>query len=547
MMSFIGEDLPRLGFRQYPKAQAAISALGARTAPEPGASRPVSMQSATLTRFAPGSIRLGPLRAMRGATWAKLAFAAMCVGALIGYFALPTYPTYDSFYALLWGRDLLHAHLPDFRVYRGPTEHPLAIAFGALCSIFGEGGARLMVLGSIGSFVALVAGMYRLGRLCFGPVVGVVAALLVLSRFFLENLAAQGYLDISYVALIVWAVVMEVEKPRRGTPVLLTLAAAGLLRPDAWLLAGAYWLWCAWRADNRARLRYLAIAAIGPVVWVLVDLIVTGKPFYSLNSTAGLAQELGRTQGVAAVIGSLWTFAVRIDKLPVLLGALAGIGLAIWLTPRRVLTPLAALVLLLGVFVLEGAAGASVIDRYLLGAAIVLVLFCAVAIGGWAMLERGTLLRRVWMGFAALLVLYGATSAATTLSLSSLRTTLAYHEDFHKGLAVALHAPAVERELRRCPLLTLPNNKLIPDARWILDTTSQHDIVARSQARADVAKGAHELQRRISRGSVAVYPLGSAVFFEAIVDVGDDPRDQIPQDGYRRIFTSRYYAIYANC
>jgi hypothetical protein len=505
------------------------------------------MQSATLTRFAPGSIRLGPLRAMRGATWAKLAFAAMCVGALIGYFALPTYPTYDSFYALLWGRDLLHAHLPDFRVYRGPTEHPLAIAFGALCSIFGEGGARLMVLGSIGSFVALVAGMYRLGRLCFGPVVGVVAALLVLSRFFLENLAAQGYLDISYVALIVWAVVMEVEKPRRGTPVLVTLAAAGLLRPDAWLLAGAYWLWCSWRADNRARLRYLAIAAIGPVVWVLVDLIVTGKPFYSLNSTAGLAQELGRTQGVAAVIGSLWTFAVRIDKLPVLLGALAGMGLAIWLTPRRVLTPLAALVLLLGVFVLEGAAGASVIDRYLLGAAIMLVLFCAVAIGGWAMLERGTLLRRVWMGFAALLVLYGATSAATTLSLTSLRTTLAYHEDFHKGLAVALHAPAVKRELRRCPLLTLPNNKLIPDARWILDTTSQHNIVARSQARADVAKGAHELQRRIRRGSVAVYPLGSAVFFEAIVDVGDDPRDQIPQDGYRRIFTSRYYAIYANC
>jgi hypothetical protein len=432
-------------------------------------------------------------------------------------------------------------------VYRGPTEHPLAIAFGALCSIFGQGGARLMVLGSIGSYVALVAWLYRLGRLCFGPVVGVVAALLVLSRFFLENLAAQGYLDISYVALIVWAVVMEVEKPRRGTPVLVTLAAAGLLRPDAWLLAGAYWLWCSWRAENATRLKYLAIAAIGPVVWVLVDLIVTGKPFYSLNSTAGLAQELGRTQGISNVIGSLWTFSVRIDKLPVVLGALAGIPLAIWLTPRRVLTPLVALVLLLGVFVLEGAAGASVIDRYLMGAAIMLLLFCAVAVGGWAMLERGTLLRRIWMGFAALLVIYGAASAATTLSLTSLRNTLAYHEDFHKGLAVALHTPVVKRELRHCPLLTLPNNKLIPDARWILDTTSQRNIVARSQARADVAKGSHQPADRIRRGSVAVYPLGSAVFFEAIVDVGDDPRDQIPQDGYRRIFTSRYYAIYANC
>ena len=78
----------------------------------------------------------------------------MCVGALIGYFAFPTYPTYDSFYALLWGRDLLHLHLPDFSVYRGPTEHPLAIAFGMFCSIFGQGGARLMVLGSIASFVA---------------------------------------------------------------------------------------------------------------------------------------------------------------------------------------------------------------------------------------------------------------------------------------------------------------------------------------------------------------------------------------------------------
>ena len=80
------------------------------------------------------------------------------IRALFGYFAFPTYPTYDSFYALLWGRDLLHAHLPDFRVYRGPTEHPLAIIFGMFCSIFGQGGARLMVLGSIASFVALVGG-----------------------------------------------------------------------------------------------------------------------------------------------------------------------------------------------------------------------------------------------------------------------------------------------------------------------------------------------------------------------------------------------------
>ncbi|HEX7610196.1 MAG TPA: hypothetical protein VF380_05950 [Solirubrobacteraceae bacterium] len=505
------------------------------------------MEGATLTRLQSGPTRLARLRAVPAATWARIGFVLLCVGALIGYFAFPTYPTYDSFYALLWGRDLLHLHLPDFHVYRGPTEHPLAIAFGMFCSLFGQSGARLMVLGSIASFVALVAGSYRLGRLCFGPVVGFVAALLVLSRFFVENLAAQGYLDITYLALIVWAVVLEVERPRRGTAVFLMLAAAGLLRPDAWVASGVYWLWCSWRADNRTRLRYLALAAIAPVLWAGVDALVTGDPLYSLSATAGLAAELERTQGFTAVIASVWNYGTRIDKLPVLLGGIVGVPLALWMAPRRAIVPLAALAVVLGVYLAEGAVGASVVDRYLLGTATMLLPFCAVAIGGWSMLQPRALLRRVWMVGAAALFAFGAATAAATLSLSSLRTTLAYHEDFHKGLATALATPEVKAQLRRCPLLSLPNNKLIPDARWILDTVGQHNIVARSQARSDVSHGSHTLENRIRAGSVAVYPLGSAVFVEAIVDVGDDPRDQVPLRGFRRIYTSRYYAVYANC
>ena len=84
-------------------------------------------------------------------------------------------------------------------------------------------------------------------------------------------------------------------------------------------------------------------------------------------------------------------------------------------------------------------------------------------------------------------------------------------------------------------------------ARWILDTVNQRNIVARSQARADAARGSHALQRRMRAGSVAVYPLGAAVFLEAIVDIGDDPHDQVPLAGFRRIYTSPYYAIYADC
>jgi hypothetical protein len=513
------------------------------------------MESAISTRRAPGPIRLAAVRAwgtrslrdrrLRG--WPAVGLLLLCAGALAGYFAFPTYPTYDSFYALLWGRNLLHLHLPDFSVYRGPTEHPLAIAFGAICSIFGDGGARLMVLGSIVSFVAAVVGLYRLGRLCFGPVVGVLAALLLLSRFFVENLAAQGYLDISYVALIVWAIVLEVERPRRGWPVFAMLAAAGLLRPDAWVLSGVYWLWCLPGASNRRRATYLALAASAPAIWVTLDAIVTGNPLYSLTATAGLAQELERTQGLSAVVSSVWTFTERIDKLPVMLGALVGIPMAIWMAPRRALVPLVSMALLYLVFVAEGAVGASVIDRYLLGGATMLLLFCAVFLGGWSMLLPGSWLRRAWIAAATALLAYGVVSAASTLSLSSLRNTLAYHEEFHKGLAEALRQPQVAAELRRCKLLSLPNNKLIPDARWIVGGYGQRDIVARSQARADALNGSHTLEQRIKAGSVAVYPLGSAIFFEAIVDVGDDPRDQVPLAGFKHIFANRYYAVYGNC
>src|SRR5258708_26693573 len=154
------------------------------------------MESAISTRRAPGSIRLAALRGRPLKGWAAIGLAVLCAGALAGSLAFPTYPTYASFYALLWGRDLLHLHLPDFRVYRGPTEHPLAIFFGMICSIFGDGGARLMVLGSIASFVAAVAGLYRLGRLCFGPLVRGLAAPLLLSPFFFEHLPPQGSLGL---------------------------------------------------------------------------------------------------------------------------------------------------------------------------------------------------------------------------------------------------------------------------------------------------------------------------------------------------------------
>ena len=88
--------------------------------------------------------------------------------------------------------------------------------------------------------------MYRLGKATFGWVVGLVAALLLLSRLDFPFLAARGYIDIPYLALILWAAALEAQRPRRGGAVWVLLTLAGLLRPEAWLLAGVYGLWIAW-------------------------------------------------------------------------------------------------------------------------------------------------------------------------------------------------------------------------------------------------------------------------------------------------------------
>ncbi|MHB8492510.1 MAG: hypothetical protein ACYDA6_09920 [Solirubrobacteraceae bacterium] len=523
------------------------------------------MPAATPTRPPPGGSALARLRAVPSSRWALGGLLALIAVALAGYLAYPTYPTYDSFYALLWGRELLHGHLPDITVYRAPTEHPLAIAFGALCALFGQTGARLMVGGSIASFVALVAGSYRVGRLAFGPLVGWIAALLMLTRFYDENLTVQGYLDISYLALVVWATALEIERPRRGRAVFLLLAAAGLLRPDAWVLSGVYWLWCA-SPVLLARLRVsrlraravaaasdwrrlavtLALAVAAPVIWAAFDAILTGNPLHSLSATTELAGELERSHGLSGALASVWPFAVRIDKQSVVVGTLIGAALALYLVPRRALIPLAVLLVQLAVFLAEGAAGAAVINRYMLGAVTAGLVFAAFALGGWSVLERSRL-RLAWIAAAAVLVAYGVANVLATFHVSELSNTMAYHEDFHRELGQALADAPVRRTLARCPVLSLPDNKLIPDARWILGEGSHVSVLARSQAGATAAAGDGRLARRLAQGSVAVYPLGAAVFFEAIVDPGDDPRNQVPEAGYRRLYANDLYAVYANC
>jgi hypothetical protein len=471
---------------------------------------------------------------------ARIAFALICLAVAVGIVVYPTYPNYDSYYSLLWAREILDLDKPTFEGFRVPTEHPLAIAAGMILAPFGEAGDRLWVALTFASFLALVAGLYRLGRIAFTPVVGAIAAALLLSRFDFAFLAARGYIDIPYMALVVWALVLEVQRPRRGTAVFVLLAASGLLRVEGWLLAAAYWCWISLRATWPERAKWAAWAAVGPLGWMLVDFAVTGNPLFSIKYTSGSAEDLGRSRSLSEIPSVLPEFFVNIVKAPVLVAAFIGLAAALWLAPRRSGGPLLLLGAGIGTFLAIGAAGASIIERYLVVGALGLLVFAAFGLGGWSLLEPGTTARRWWAGLALAAVLGGATYTALNLNLRRFESELAFRGEAHDALAQVLRAPEVTRALR-CGPLTFPNHKLVPDGRWILDLPFEK---VRSRAQED--SKAYPVAP--ATGGVAIYATSRmAIFKHAWTDDSDRATIQSPSAGWAPIARSEHYTAYARC
>jgi hypothetical protein len=495
------------------------------------------MASATITRPAPGQGAVGASKRRRW-SWPAILLGALALGVVVGYVVYPTYPNYDSYYSLLWGGEILHGVKPSFDGYRTPTEHPLAVAFGAVLSLLGDPADRVMVGATFGSLVVLAAGLFRLGRASFGSLVGLVAAALLLTRFDFPFLAARAYIDIPYLAFVVWAAALEAERPRRGTPVFLLLVCAGLLRPEAWLLTGLYFLWCAWPASWGRRVRYAALTALAPLLWVATDWWATGDPRFSLTHTSGLAEELGRTRGLAEVPWATVHFLKTLDKAPVFYAGLAGIALAVLLAPRRSRMPLGLLAIGLATFCLVGVAGLSVIDRYLLVPSLMVMIFAAVTLAGWSMLNAGKL-RTAWGVGAALLVAYGVLFTVTHVNFSLLTKELAFRGDSHTSLRHLLANPKVRAGLRCGPVST-PNHKLVPDTRWLLDAGA-NDVIARS----DPAQRA-----RIHKG-VAIYAVNHLSLIRSGFTAGDDSvadtANSLPMPGFIWVAATRYYGAYVRC
>jgi Dolichyl-phosphate-mannose-protein mannosyltransferase len=495
------------------------------------------MASATITRPAPGPDPATGRRS-RWVSWPLLLLGALILGTLIGFVLYPTYPNYDSYYSLLWGRELLHGVKPSFDAYRAPTEHPLAVAFGALLSIVGDPADRIMVGATLASFVVLAAGLYRLARASFGTLVGLAAAGLLCTRFDFPFLAARAYIDIPYLAFVVWAAALESERPRRGTPVFVLLACAGLMRPEAWLLGGLYFLWCFPPADWPRRVRYAILTGFPPVLWTALDWWATGDPRFSLTHTSGLAEELGRTAGLSDIPSTTVQFLKNLDKVPVFYAGIAGLIIAAVLTPRRARMPVALLVIGLGTFVLVGLAGLSVIDRYLLVPSLVVMVFAGVALGGWTMLESGRV-QKLWAAASALLIVYGIAFTVTRVNFSTFTNELVFRGDSHASLKALLNNPKVRAGMRCGPVST-PNHKLIPDSRWILDAPVDK-VIARSDA---------SQRDRIHRG-VAIYAANRLSLLRSGFTAGDetpeDTANNIPMAGFTWVAATAYYGAYVRC
>lgn len=458
---------------------------------------------------------------------AELAGVALLVlGALALFLAAPTYPNYDAYYHLVWGRELLDGLTPSFEAYAAPTQHPLEVAVAAvLGAVLGTGADRAFVLIAVLSLVWLAWAVFRLGARVLGPWPGVAGAFFAASSFSLLLLAARGYRDVPFLALVFWAAVRLVEG-RSDRSVMALLVVAGLLRPEAWILAGLLALW-------RRSPALLAAAFVAPALWCLVDLAVTGDPLRSLTGTSELAEELGRERGIENVPSAFVTFVADALRPPVALMAVAGLAVAWWkLGWRQLIVPLALLGAGIATFVGTGVAGLSILPRYLTVPTVALCLFAGYAVAGFTTLPRTDPLRRLWTSGAVVLLAGGVAFAVLRFTVvDKLTAELAFIDASHDDLDAILRTREV-REGMRCGPITFPNYRLVPDTRWMLDLPRER-------------VGARSALRR-ARG-VAIFVVGDKSLRRYGFADGASPLTNAPDPGFVRAVRRGRFVAYVSC
>ena len=470
--------------------------------------------------------------------WPLILLVFLIAVVTVGTIVFPTYTAYDATYSLLWGREILDGQLPDFATYRAPTEHPLGLVFGVVFALFGRGGDRLMLLATMGTFVLMTVALYQLARNSFTVLVGLAAAAILCTRFDFPFLAARAYIDIPYLALLLWAAALEVDKPRRGAVIFWLLALAGLLRPEAWIIAGVYWLWLFPGLSWRKRIEFALLVGAAPLIWFGVDYVVTGDPLFSQTHTTAVTAEDGRSKPASEVPGETLLFFGQLLKIPVMVAGLIGIGLASWLVPHRIRVPLSLFLLGLFTFVLLALGQFSVISRYLLLPAMMLMIFAAFLVAGFTVIKPGRV-HKYWAISAAVAVAALIVWTVLRVNVGVLVSELKFRGDSVQALTSLLDRPDVRAAAKCGPVLT-SNHRLVPGVRWIMDLPSDQVI-----ARSDLPQAAEV------KSGIVVLAAGRAVLLRGGLDpenpTAEDTLRNLPPEGYRPVAANELYSVYARC
>jgi hypothetical protein len=324
------------------------------------------------------------------------ALAGLGVVALVAWLILPTAPNYDTASHLVWSHELLAGRAPDVEYAASPTMHPLWLIAAIVAALTG-GGASLLQLITLASLMIVVACAYRLAADIAGQVAGVVGAVAAGSSFALLLLAFKAYVDMPFLAVVLTAVVVERSWRPPGEAQLvdgpdlahrtseftvpLLMLAAGLLRPEAWAFG---LLFIALRVVRGAAVRSVVVPALivlaAPLIWALFDLALTGDPMHSLTGTQALAEELGRKTGLANAPKELVVQLSDLARPPIAAAGGLGVVLAVRLAGlRRLLIPIATLAAAALGFLVVGALGLPLLQRYLQLPAVLLCVFAGIA------------------------------------------------------------------------------------------------------------------------------------------------------------------------
>ena len=425
------------------------------------------MATAQSTRVAPGARRSGLLTALR-----RLLPPAIVAVVLAGLMQLvydPWYLNYDARYALVWAQDLTNGFLPEYKADYAPTPRPFQTVMALVATPFGDAADEVMTWFALMSLGVLAWLTYRLGATLFSPWVGVIAALVLVTRPVIERDALLGYQDLPFAALVVGAVLLEAKRPRRGLSVLAVLAVAGLIRPEAWVLSGLYFLYL-WRdALPRRRVLFAALAASAPVIWALTDLIVTGDPLHSMHGTAALAEENERRRHLSEVPRWSVQYVAYTVREPLLIGVPVGLFFAWRYRRKEALLPLAVAAAMLAVFAAGPIFGLPLIGRYVRTPATLLMLFYGLAVVGWMLLPRGRT-RNIWTAvgvFCALLSVAFLPRHYTLLEGLDLR----FERDgaLYGGIYDVAKDARVKRAFAACQPLSVADHRPVPYLRNWLD------------------------------------------------------------------------------